>query len=162
MSDVGVKVKTAILISTLFQIGGVAGALTLGRIIDRKLSFRVLAYTYFGSSVSIFLIGWAGGSVPLLIAAVFASGYTVLGSQTSSNALTAWFYPTAIRSTGLGWALGIGRIGSILGPILGGMLLTITPDTRRVFWVVSIPPIIATIAALVVASVAKRLKRVEN
>jgi AAHS family 4-hydroxybenzoate transporter-like MFS transporter len=154
MSDVGVKLQTAILISALFQIGGVAGALTLGRIIDRKLSFRVLAYTYFGSSVCVFLIGWAGASVPLLIAAVFATGYTVLGSQTSSNALTAWFYPTAIRSTGLGWALGIGRIGSILGPILGGMLLAITHDARRVFWLVSIPPVIATVAALLVASVA--------
>src|SRR5439155_45671 len=60
MSSVGVKVQTAILISTLLQIGGVAGALTLGRIIDRKLSFRVLACTYFGSSVCIFLIGGAG------------------------------------------------------------------------------------------------------
>ena len=60
MSAVGVKVQTAILISTLLQIGGVAGALTLGRIIDRKLSFRVLACTYFGSSVCIFLIGGAG------------------------------------------------------------------------------------------------------
>jgi len=155
MSSVGVNVQTAILISTLLQIGGVTGALTLGRIIDRKLSFRVLACTYFGSSVCVFLIGGAGASVPLLMIAVFATGFTVLGSQTSSNALTAAFYPTAIRSTGLGWALGIGRIGSILGPILGGMLLMMTPDTRRVFWVVSIPPLIATIAAFVVASIRK-------
>jgi len=156
MSAVGVKVQTAILISTLLQIGGVAGALTLGRIIDRKLSFRVLACTYFGSSVCIFLIGGAGASIPLLSAAVFATGFTVLGSQTSSNALTASFYPTAIRSTGLGWALGIGRIGSILGPILGGMLLAVTPDTRRVFWVVSIPPLIATIAAFIAASIIRK------
>ena len=76
--------------------------------------------TYLAAAIFISLIGSAGASVSLLVLTVFTSGMGVIGGQTVSNALTADFYPTAIRSTGIGWALGIGRVGSILGPILGG------------------------------------------
>jgi AAHS family 4-hydroxybenzoate transporter-like MFS transporter len=156
MSDAGVAVQTAILIASLFQLGGVTGNLVLGRIIDRTMSFRVLGVLYLSSAFCVFLIGGAGGSIPLLIVSVFATGLTVLGGQSSSNALTSTYYPTAIRSTGLGWALGIGRVGSIVGPMLGGLLLTITSETRRVFWAAAIPPLIATAAAFLAASIVKK------
>ena len=156
MSDAGVAVQTAILISSLFQLGGVTGNLVLGRVIDRTMSFRVLGLLYLASALCVFFIGGAGGSVPLLVVSVFATGLTVLGGQSSSNALTSTYYPTAIRSTGLGWALGMGRVGSIVGPILGGLLLTMTSETRRVFWAAAIPPLIATAAAFLAASIIKK------
>ena len=74
---------------------------------------------------------------------------------TASNALAAELYPTPIRSTGVGWALGIGRIGSILGPILGGVLLSYG-DARRVFWAAAVPAVIAACAALGARNVALR------
>ena len=80
---------------------------------------------------------------------------SVVGGQTASNALAADFYPTAIRATGIGWALGIGRIGSILGPILGGVLLSYG-DARRVFWAAAVPAVIAACAALGARNVALR------
>jgi MFS transporter, AAHS family, 4-hydroxybenzoate transporter len=156
MSDAGVAVQTAILIASLFQLGGVTGNLVLGRVIDRTMSFRVLGLLYLLSALCVFFIGGAGGSVPLLVVSVFATGLTVLGGQSSSNALTSTYYPTAIRSTGLGWALGMGRVGSIVGPILGGFLLTMTSETRRVFWAAAIPPLIATAAAFLAASIIKK------
>jgi MFS transporter, AAHS family, 4-hydroxybenzoate transporter len=156
MSDAGVAVQTAILIASLFQLGGVTGNLVLGRVIDRTMSFRVLGVLYLSSAFCVFFIGGAGGSIPLLIVSVFATGLTVLGGQSSSNALTSTYYPTAIRSTGLGWALGMGRVGSIVGPMLGGLLLTITSETRRVFWAAAIPPLIATAAAFLAASIVKK------
>jgi AAHS family 4-hydroxybenzoate transporter-like MFS transporter len=63
------------------------------------------------------------GSVPVLMSAIIAGGFFVIGTQYCMNALAANFYPTGLRSTGVGWALGIGRIGSIVGPVLGGLLL---------------------------------------
>jgi MFS transporter, AAHS family, 4-hydroxybenzoate transporter len=124
------------------------------------MSFRVLGTICFLSSVCVFLIGGAGASVPLLVASVLATGVTVLGGQSSSNAMAASYYPTSIRSTGLGWALGMGRIGSIVGPLLGGLLLTITAETRRVFWAAAIPPLIAMAAAFAVAAIIKKQKQV--
>jgi MFS transporter, AAHS family, 4-hydroxybenzoate transporter len=78
---------------------------------------------------------------------VFAAGIGVIGGQTVANALSADYYPTAIRATGVGWSLGIGRVGSIVGPILGGFLLSYGGTARHVFWAAAIPALIATFAA---------------
>lgn len=144
--DDGIALERAILLTALFQIGGAAGSLVLGRLVDRFLSFRVLACAYLFAGVFVFFIGAAGKSVPLLALTIFAAGCAVIGGQSSANALTAEFYPTPMRSTGVGWALGIGRIGSILGPLLGGFLLSLEHQTRRVFWAAAIPVLIASAA----------------
>jgi AAHS family 4-hydroxybenzoate transporter-like MFS transporter len=148
MNDAGITVETASLVASLFQIGGLVGSLLLAGIWGRRLSFAVLASTYLAAAVFILLIGEAGASIPLLVIAVFASGMGVIGGQTVSNALAADFYPTPIRSTGVGWALGIGRVGSILGPIVGGVLLSYGGDARRAFWAAAAPALIAMCAAL--------------
>jgi MFS transporter, AAHS family, 4-hydroxybenzoate transporter len=162
MNDAGIKVETASLITSLFQIGGLVGALALAGALGRRISFGILAVTYLGAAIFIFLIGNAGASIPLLVMTVFASGIGVIGGQTVSNALTADFYPTAIRSTGIGWALGIGRVGSILGPILGGFLLSYGGSARRVFWAAAAPALIATFAAAVVSHINKKEVSYEN
>jgi AAHS family 4-hydroxybenzoate transporter-like MFS transporter len=99
----------------------------------------------------VFLIGAAGASTVLLGVTIASAGLGIIGGQNACHALTAAFYPTAIRSTGVGWALGIGRIGSIVGPVLGGLLLARGVPIGRVFWVAAIPALIATLAAAGVA-----------
>jgi len=143
------------MITTLFQIAGTIGAVFLGWIFDRGYSFGTLALAYFGAAVSVILIGQSGTSIALLTVTVTAAGFCVVGGQTSSHALVAGFYPTAIRSTGLGWCLGLGRIGSIVGPVLGGALLTLGYQTGRVFWVIAIPALIATTSAYLVSVIHK-------
>jgi len=156
MNDAGIKVETAIMITTLFQIAGTVGAIFLGWLFDRGFSFRTLALVYIGAAASVVLIGQSGTSIGSLMATVTAAGFCVVGAQTSSQALVAHFYPTAIRSTGVGWCHGIGRIGSIVGPILGGTLLTTGVHASSVFWVIAIPSLIAMCAALGVASIKGR------
>src|SRR5215471_144737 len=161
MSDAGIKVETAIMITTLFQIAGVVGTILLGRLMDRhnKSAFKILAAAYFGAAVSIFLIGEAGVSLAMLMCTVAAAGFCVVGGQTASNALAADFYPTSIRSTGIGWCLGIGRIGGIIGPITAGVLLSFGGGPRRVFWVAAIPALIGTVAAFAVGRLQRGIKR---
>jgi AAHS family 4-hydroxybenzoate transporter-like MFS transporter len=89
-----------------------------------------------------------GTTVALLIPAVFATGFCIVGAQIGSNALAATFYPTFIRSTGVGWALGIGRIGSIVGPVLGGLMLSAGWHTPTIFLIGAIPVLIASAAVL--------------
>jgi AAHS family 4-hydroxybenzoate transporter-like MFS transporter len=151
MTDAKINVETASLITSLFQIGGLIGALILAGLVGRRLTFRVLSLTYFAAAIFIFLIGNAGASIPLLVLTVFSAGVGVIGGQTVSNALSADYYPTAIRATGVGWSLGIGRVGSILGPTLGGYLLSYGGTPRHVFWAAAIPALIATCAALAVS-----------
>src|SRR5262252_112919 len=156
MTDAGIGIEAASVITSLFQIGGLLGSLALAGAFGRRLSFRLLAAVFLAATIFILLIGEAGASVPLLVITVFASGVGVIGGQTASNALAADLYPTAVRSTGVGWALGVGRVGSILGPILGGVLLSYGGGAKRTFWAAAVPALIATCAALVISSNQKR------
>ena len=141
--DAGVALEQAIVITAMFQVGGAAAAIVLGRLVDRQMSYGVLTWVYLGAAVCVFLIGLVNGTAAIETAAVFAAGFCVIGGQTCSNSLAAESYPTAVRSTGVGWALGIGRIGSIVGPILGGLLLSFDWGMRRVFLAAAVPAVIA-------------------
>jgi AAHS family 4-hydroxybenzoate transporter-like MFS transporter len=79
--------------------------------------------------------------------AIFAAGFCIVGGQIAANALAATFYPTSIRSTGVGWALGIGRVGSIVGPLVGGALLTMKWSTGEVFFAAATAALCAALAA---------------
>jgi AAHS family 4-hydroxybenzoate transporter-like MFS transporter len=141
ISDAGIPVSTAIQLTSLFQVGGIGGALILGQVLDRHFS------------LSVYFVGHAGASIPLLAIGISCAGLGIIGGQNASHALCADFYPTRMRSTGVGWALGIGRIGSIVGPILGGQLLTPGTAMRQVFWAAAVPALIATAAAAGIAFV---------
>ncbi len=146
--DAGVPVGRAALITAMYQVGGTIGTLLLGRLFDRFSPFFMLALTYLTASVFVLLIGTTGTSIGALVLTVFGAGFCVVGGQIGANALTANSYPTAIRSTGVGWALGIGRIGSIIGPMIGGLLLSLHWPTRQIFLVAAIPVLIASLASL--------------
>jgi AAHS family 4-hydroxybenzoate transporter-like MFS transporter len=151
IADAGIPVSTAIRLTALFQVGGIGGALVLGAVLDRYFSFWVLAACYLWAAVSVLLIGMAGASTLVLAVTIASAGLGIIGGQNGGHAVTSGFYPTAIRSTGVGWALGIGRIGSIVGPVLGGVLLARGTSVRQVFWAAAIPALIATMAAVGVA-----------
>ncbi len=80
--------------------------------------------------------------------AIFAAGFCVVGGQIAANALAAGFYPTSVRATGVGWALGMGRVGSIVGPLVGGMLLAAKWSAAAVFFTASAAAACAALAAL--------------
>ena len=150
LHDSGRQLETALRITAMFQVGGAIGAFVLGRVFDRMKSFIGLAAAYAGAAACVVFIGMAGSSLIVQTGLVFATGVCVVGGQTGSNALAAELYPTSIRSTGVGWSLGIGRIGSIVGPMLGAILLSSQLGVRQVFWAAAVPPGIAAIAAMLV------------
>jgi AAHS family 4-hydroxybenzoate transporter-like MFS transporter len=127
----------------------------LGRLLDRTFSFWVLAGCYAWAAAFVYAIGHTGGSVALLALTISCAGVGIIGGQNASHALSSEFYPTRIRSTGVGWALGIGRIGSIVGPLVGGLLLSQSTPMRDVFWAAVIPALAATLAAAGIAHAAR-------
>ena len=151
LNDLGASDAQAALVGSMLQVGGVVGVVTLGRLIDR-FSFRALALVYLLASAAVFSIGYSGHSISLAAVAIFATGFCIVGGQTAANALAATFYPTSIRSTGVGWCLGIGRVGSIIGPLIGGALLALHWGTQSLFTAAAIPALLAAAAALVLAT----------
>ena len=146
LNDLGASVSSAAVIGSMLQVGGVVGTFALGSVIDR-FSFRALALVYFAAVFAVGTIGQLGHSVALVTMAIFAAGFCIVGGQIAANALTAGFYPTSVRSTGVGWARGIGRIGSIIGPLVGGALLTAKWSTGSVFMAAATAAFCAALAA---------------
>ena len=146
LNDLGASVSTAAVIGSMLQVGGVVGTFALGSVIDR-FSFRALALVYFIAVFAIGAIGQLGHSIVFVTMAIFAAGFCTVGGQIAANALAAGFYPTSVRSTGVGWALGIGRVGSIIGPLVGGALMTAKWSTGSVFMAAATAAFCAALAA---------------
>jgi AAHS family 4-hydroxybenzoate transporter-like MFS transporter len=152
MRALGFPIQTAILVGTVFQIGGLTGTI-FGWLADRIGANVALAMAYFVGAISVTTIGLVGHNQALVMLAVLGSGFGILGGQTVANATAAISYPTEIRSTGVGWATGIGRIGSILGPGLAGILLQLDISAQNIFFLAVIPALIASAAAVAMGRV---------
>ena len=130
------------------QGSGVLGSLAVGPILDRRGCLTTLLPVYLLAAFGIAAIGLVGSNFVLILLASCAAGVGVVTGQNVANAFAANFYPTYIRATGVGWALGIGRIGAIVGPIAGGIMLALHWTTAGIFVVGSIPALVAVIAIL--------------
>lgn len=148
LKSTGVSLKTASLVTTMFQVGGTVGAIVLGWLMDRVAPHRVLATSYMLAGLFIAAIGSLSGNPVLAGLVVFCAGFCVSGSQVGANALSAGFYPTDCRATGVSWANGVGRMGSVLGSVGGGAMLTMNLPLSSVFMIVGLPAVIAGLTML--------------
>jgi AAHS family 4-hydroxybenzoate transporter-like MFS transporter len=115
--------STAGLAISSLQVGGTVGALLLARWFERQ-QFLAIALVFLISVPVVAAIGYAGvSSVTTLMIVTFFAGFCVLGVQTGINVVGALVYPTSLRANGSGWELGIGRIGSIVGPLVGALFV---------------------------------------
>jgi AAHS family 4-hydroxybenzoate transporter-like MFS transporter len=148
LADAGMTPARAARIVSLLPISGTIGALINAWLMRRINPYRVLTASYVVAAVSIACIGSAIDSPLLLPAAVCCAGLGLSGAQTGANVLVAGFYETGARATGVSWALGVGRFGSIFGSMTGGLLLAMLPAQGAAFFVFALPALIAAFALL--------------
>jgi AAHS family 4-hydroxybenzoate transporter-like MFS transporter len=147
--DAGISMSLSVIATALFQGGGVAGTLALGWMVDRFGVYRVLTAIYFLGAIFIALLGHLH-AIGAIMLCTFAAGVGIIGGQTGANVVAALVYPTYIRSTGVGWALGIGRIGSIVGPVVGGIMLAERWPLPTIFLAAAIPAVCGAVAIYLV------------
>jgi MFS transporter, AAHS family, 4-hydroxybenzoate transporter len=139
----GVSLRTATLVTSTLTGGGTLGGVALGRIMDRFDPHRVLGVAYALAGVFIITLGNVA-AVPWLVAlAAFGAGFCAVGCQNGINALAAAYYPTTSRATGVSWAHGVGRLGAVLGSMLGGVLLSPGRQLSTAFAIVAVPAFVA-------------------
>ena len=148
LSGNGLSLSNASLVTMMFQVGGTVGAILLGRWMDRYSPHKVLSIAYLAAAGCIVVVALSGSSLALLVLAVFGVGFGVSGSQVGANALAAAFYPTSSRATGVSWAAAVGRSGSVLGSMAGGLMLTLKLDNETIFFLLAIPAVLASLALL--------------
>ena len=114
---------TAALAGATLQVGGTVGALALCWWLQRH-RFLAIAIMFVMAVPAVGSIGYAGlTSKTVLLTATFFAGFLVLGIQSGINVVGALIYPTSLRANGSGWELGLGRIGSIVGPLVGALFI---------------------------------------
>ena len=155
LNGLGSSVSMSAAIGAMLQVGGLVGALALGRVFDR-FSYRALPVVYLLAAGAVALIGYSSGDTVMVTIAIFVAGFGIIGGQNGANAMAATFYPTSIRSTGVGWAFGIGRIGSIIGPLLGGALLARHWSLEALFSAAAVAALCASLAAFGLTLLARR------
>jgi AAHS family 4-hydroxybenzoate transporter-like MFS transporter len=140
--------ETAVFCASMFPLGGILGTLLLGPMIDKFGAPRVLACSFASGVVFILIVGLYNLQAPYILFPILGAGAAMIGSQVGANAMAAGIYPARIRSTGVGWALGIGRLGGIAGPALGGALLAFGLPPKQIFLCACGPAVIAALATI--------------
>lgn len=150
----GWKLDDAIKSVSYFWLGGIFGGLVAGWLIDRFGPYLVLVPGFALGALLTAAIGvWAGDAWTTLVI-VLASGFGVVGAQLAMTALAAELYPTHVRSTGVGWGLGVGRVGAVISPIAGGYAVSAGWSHGELFGAAAVPFIICSILALMMGLVA--------
>jgi MFS transporter, AAHS family, 4-hydroxybenzoate transporter len=146
MAGNGASPGMPVLAGTALWLGGLLGNWLLGLLIDRRGYAVVLITNFIAGGMAIVGISvFHAFPVPALACIAFA-GFCVLGGQSGLNALAVVLYPSAARATGAGWALGVGRLGAVLGPVAGGYLMAMTWTAEQTLIASALPAVAAAVA----------------
>ncbi|HEY4029769.1 MAG TPA: MFS transporter [Caulobacteraceae bacterium] len=156
ITDAGMPMSAANAATSFYQLAGIVGALLFSFLCDKVGSRRVLPLIFLGASVFCFLIGAAGRNPSLVVGAAAAAGLFVVGGQSAANAFVGNFYPSHVRATGIGWALGMGRLGTILGSSVIGLMIEAGAQAHTLFEICAAPGLFAALAIWLVAGHKRR------
>lgn len=161
LTDLGFANGTVVTATSLTTVGGIVVALVVGPAMDRLGAFGSLGALFVVGAVFLAVTGPAfHAPVWLLLAAMFLVGCGVSGGQKALIALAAVVYPVNIRSTGVGWALGIGRLGGILGPLVVGAAVAAAWSPAAIFLALSGPMLVCAVLILYLGRRARRTAEV--
>lgn len=145
MSGAGYAFGSSMTFLLVLNLGGIIGSLMGGWWADRWTTKHVLTVFFTLNAISLTVMGLQP-NVGILYIMVGIAGATSIGSQIVLYSFASQFYPTEIRSTGVGWSSGVGRLGGIIGPVVGGALLAMNLPFQQNFMLLAVPGIIAAIA----------------
>lgn len=149
MAMAGFSLGSALNFVIVFNIGAIVGAVGGGWLSDRLNIKHVLVVFYLIGAVALTALGFTR-STGLLFLMVFIVGASTLGTQLLAYAYAGDFYPLSIRSTGVGFASGVGRIGAIVAPILIGWLVSLSLPLEQNFMAIAVAGVFGAIAVTLV------------
>jgi MFS transporter, AAHS family, 4-hydroxybenzoate transporter len=146
----GLSAKQSGIAISSYHYGGTIGGLLVSVVLAR-FGFVAIALLFLPAVPVIAAIGVPGISYVTMVSLVALAGFCTLGAQFGNNAASGLLYPTAFRSRGVGWALGVGRFGSIAGPLLGGILIGMKVSLPHLFLIATIPMVLGLICSIGIA-----------
>jgi MFS family permease len=156
--EVGRSERFAAMSVAVFSLGGTLAALGVGVLIDRFGAMRTLISFLVSSATLLFVVGQVLGSASaeVLMTLLIACGFFVLGTYGGVNVVLASFYPDSLRAIGIGWAKSIGRLGTLLAPVLIGTGLSVGIEETTIMSLFAVPALLSVISLVVIALYAQR------
>jgi len=149
MRDAGSTIEHAAEVTAMFQLGGTVGAIVVGWAMDKLGKNPVIGASYFLGAVALIALGFGGVQSAMIATVVAAVGFFLSGGQTGLNAFAPGCYPTVARATGVSWMLSFGRLGSILGSSIGGLLIAQHWGFAGIFMALAVPATLAAVAIMI-------------
>jgi MFS family permease len=146
--DAGLSTDAGISGGVLVAAGGVVGGLALGWISVRTSVYKVAAFYMLVAMVAMGVFGFLDFELSTMLPVAFLIGFFLAGSIIGLYSLVPDLYPSRIRNTGIGWALGIGRLGAVIGPFAAGALINAGWERSEYFLALSLPIVASLIAVL--------------
>jgi AAHS family 4-hydroxybenzoate transporter-like MFS transporter len=150
----GMSPRHAAMGAVLLNGGGIVGSLILSFILDRKNPLRPIAASLAAGAILIALLGYAmpsaGDSTFIL---VFVVGLAIIGAQGGIPALCVYLYPRSAYATAVGLSVACARLGSIVGPLVGGYLVSARLGWSRLFLLAALPALSASLVMWTLAAV---------
>ena len=150
-TNAGLSLSAAIYAGTVFNLGAIVGIPMQGYCSSRFGLKKTIGTILIFTALTMLSFGFFVNS-PYILVIFFLMGFGVQGGFVGLYAVAASMYPTYIRTTGVGWAIGAGRLGGIIGPILGGVLVAWGLDMTQSFWVFAIPSALAGLMTFRISS----------
>ena len=151
LRSVGFSISAGALIIGLNNAGSVVASALSGYLVEKFGPLRTLLPAFVLGGLCLAAFGQATSSVTMLAIASTLAGFFVGGTGTGLIALAAGLYPTTVRSTGIGWGMGIGRMGQVFGPIGTGLLVGWGVGVHGVFYAAAIPCFVGAVFVLLLA-----------
>lgn len=145
MMQAGYGLKSSLTFLIVLQGGTIIGTIIIGKLADLFGSKKMLVPMYTVGAIALVLLGFKSNMLVITLL-VAITGACTIGAQNIMNAYVSQYYPPFLRSTSLGIASGVGRIGAILGPTIGGILLSMTLPIQVNFLAFAIPGLLASAA----------------
>jgi MFS family permease len=150
-TNAGLSMELAIYSGTIFNLGAIVGIPVQGYFSSRFGLKKSIGTLLLITAVLLGIFGLFSGS-NLILVVLFFLGFGVQGSFVGLYAVAARMYPTSFRSTGVGWAIGMGRLGGIIGPVLGGLLVGLGFGMAQSFIFFALPSFIAGLITLKISA----------
>ena len=144
--DAGLSTSQGISAGAILQAGGLIGGLVIGFLGSRYAVNKLTAWFFSLSVVLILVYGWADAELTTLMILAAMMGFFLIGAMIGLYTIGPALYDSKSRVTGVGLAIGVGRLGAIAAPFAGGLLLEADLDVSLIYAVFAAPLVLAAFA----------------